>query len=72
VRWALLVVLVLFKAAGEDGVFPGLLQHRIEIIIGHITNFFAVCLAYGYGYILLVWRGVRVIFIPKTSRPSCP
>jgi hypothetical protein len=37
-----------FKARGEDGIFPGLLQHGIEIIIGHITNIFAACLAYGY------------------------
>jgi hypothetical protein len=37
-----------FKAAGEDGTFPGLLQHGIEIIIGHMTNIFAACLAYGY------------------------
>jgi hypothetical protein len=28
-----------FKAAGEDGIFPGLLQHGIEIIMGHITKF---------------------------------
>jgi hypothetical protein len=37
-----------FRAAGEDGMFPGLLQHGIKIIIGHITNIFAACLAYGY------------------------
>jgi hypothetical protein len=27
-----------FKAAGEDGIFLGLLQHGIEIIIGHIKK----------------------------------
>jgi hypothetical protein len=48
---------------GEDGIFPGLLQHGIEIIIGHITKMFAACLA--YGYIPLAWRAVRVIFRPK-------
>jgi hypothetical protein len=36
------------KASGEDGIFPGLLQHGIEIIISHIKNIFAACLAYGY------------------------
>jgi hypothetical protein len=50
-----------FKVAGEDGIFPGLLQHGIEIIIGHITNNFAACLA--YGYIQLAWRAARVIKI---------
>jgi Endonuclease-reverse transcriptase len=35
-----------FKAAGEDGIFPGLLQHRIEIIKKPITKIFAACLAY--------------------------
>jgi hypothetical protein len=52
-----------FKVAGEDKISPGLLQHGIEIIIGHITKIFAACLA--NGYIPLAWRAVRVIFIPK-------
>jgi hypothetical protein len=50
-----------FKAVGEDRIFPGLLQHGIEIII-------AACLA--YGCIPLAWRTVRVKFIPKSSRDS--
>jgi hypothetical protein len=54
-----------FKAAGEDGIFPGLLQHGIEIII---TNIFVACLA--YGYIPLAWRAVRVLLIPKPGRDS--
>jgi hypothetical protein len=29
---------VTFKAAREDEIFPGLLQHGIEIIIGHIMS----------------------------------
>jgi hypothetical protein len=33
-----------FKTVGEDGIFLGLLQHGIEIIMSHITNIFAVCL----------------------------
>jgi hypothetical protein len=48
-----------FKVAGGDGIFPGLPQHGIEIIIDHVTKTFAACLA--YGYIPLVWRAVRVI-----------
>jgi hypothetical protein len=67
VRWAI-DGFGTFKAAGEDGIFPGLLQHGIEIIIGHITKFFAACLA--YGYISLAWKAVRVIFIPKPGRDS--
>jgi hypothetical protein len=48
-----------FKAAGEDGIFPGLLQHGIEIIIGHITK--KICCIFG------VWlhTAVRVTFIHK-------
>jgi hypothetical protein len=53
---------------GEDGIFPGLLLHGIEIIIGLITNFFAACFA--YGYIPLAWKAVRVIFIHKPGRDS--
>jgi hypothetical protein len=34
------------KAVVEDGIFSGLLQHGIEIIISHITKIFASCLAY--------------------------
>jgi hypothetical protein len=45
-----------FKAAGEDGIVPGLRQHGIDIIIGHITKKFAACLA--NGYIPLAWRAV--------------
>jgi hypothetical protein len=72
VRWAIDDVGT-FTAAGEDGIFPGLLQHGIEIIIiGHIAKnilpYFAACLA--YGYIPLAWRAVRVIFIPKPGRDS--
>jgi hypothetical protein len=52
-----------FKEAGEDGIFPGLLQHGIQIIIGHITKNFAACLA--NSYIPLAWRAVRVTFIPS-------
>jgi hypothetical protein len=37
VRWAI-DGFGTFKAAGEDGIFPGPLQHGIEIIIGHITK----------------------------------
>jgi hypothetical protein len=37
-----------FKAAGDDGIFSGLLQHGIDIIIGHVTKIFAACFAYGH------------------------
>jgi hypothetical protein len=57
-----------FRAAGEDGIFPGLLQQGIQIIIGHITKKFAAYLV--YGYIPLACRAVRVIFIPKPGRDS--
>jgi hypothetical protein len=44
VRWAI-DVFGTFKAAVEDGIYPGLLQHGIEIIIGHFTKKLAACLA---------------------------
>jgi hypothetical protein len=47
VRWVI-DGFVTFKAAGEDGIFSGLLQHGIEIITGHITKIFAACLTFGY------------------------
>jgi hypothetical protein len=46
VRWAI-DGFGTFKAAGEDGIFSGPLQHGIEIIIGHIPKF-----------LLHVWRMV--------------
>jgi hypothetical protein len=67
VRWAI-DGFGTFKAVGEDGIFPGLLQHGIEIIIDHITNIFVAYLA--YNYIPLAFRAVTVIFIPKPGRDS--
>jgi hypothetical protein len=60
VRWAIYGFGTL-KAAGEDRIFPGLLQHGIEIIIGHITKNFVAWLA--CGNIPLACRAVRVITI---------
>jgi hypothetical protein len=55
VRWAI-DVFSTFKAAGEDGIFPGLLQHGIEITIGHTCCIFGVwlhtaCMEGSEGYI---------------------
>jgi hypothetical protein len=57
-----------FKAAGADGIFPSLLQHRIEIIIGHYYKHF--CCMFGVWLHTPAWRAVRVIFIPKPGRDS--
>jgi hypothetical protein len=38
VRWAI-DGFGTFKAAGEDGIFPGLLQHEIEIIIWRMVTY---------------------------------
>jgi hypothetical protein len=59
---------ITFKAAEEDGIFPRLLQHGIEIIIGHITKDVTACLV--YGYTPLAWRAVRVLIIPKPVHDS--
>jgi ribonuclease HI len=57
-----------FKTAGEDGIFPALLKHGIEILIVPLQRIFTACLA--LGYIPKPWRKVKVIFIPKPGRDS--
>lgn len=57
-----------FKAAGEDGIFPSLLQAVIGLIKVPLTKIFKACLL--YGYIPISWRKTRVVFLPKPGKQS--
>jgi hypothetical protein len=58
-----------YKTAGEDGIFPGLLQQGIETLaVPLLCKILTDDLA--FGYVTKVWQKVRVIFIPKPGRSS--
>lgn len=57
-----------FKAAGEDGIFPALLQKGIEQLKDPIGKLFRA--SFTWGYIPTNWRKVNVIFLPKANKPS--
>ncbi|KMQ86346.1 lian-aa1 retrotransposon protein [Lasius niger] len=65
VRWAL-DSFEPFKSPEEDGLFPALLQHGAEELVAPLTKNFRSCIA--TGYIPLLWRRTRVVFIPKPGR----
>jgi hypothetical protein len=51
-----------------DEIFPALLQQGREVLIPHLTRFFRVCLV--TGFVPVIWRQVKVVFIPKPGRGS--
>ena len=51
-----------------DGIFPALLQEGRGVLIPYMVKIFRTCLA--TGYVLAVWRQVKVVFIPKPGRSS--
>ncbi|MCP3666940.1 MAG: hypothetical protein GY696_31350 [Gammaproteobacteria bacterium] len=57
-----------FKAAGEDGIFPALLQHGLEVLGPSLHRILSSCLA--RGYIPQAWRDIKVVFIPKPGKAS--
>lgn len=57
-----------FKSAGEDGIFPSILQHSINNVVDHLYNIFVASLH--LQHIPQIWRGVRVVFIPKLGKIS--
>jgi hypothetical protein len=57
-----------YKTAGEDGIFPGLLQQGIETLVVPLCKILTTCLA--FGYVPKTWSKVRDIFIPKPGRSS--
>ncbi|MCP3661285.1 MAG: hypothetical protein GY696_02130 [Gammaproteobacteria bacterium] len=66
IRWAI-KSFAPYKAAGEDKIFPALLQKGLEVILKPLKAIFRACIA--LGYIPVPWRAVRVIFIPKPGKP---
>ncbi|CAF4935806.1 unnamed protein product [Pieris macdunnoughi] len=65
VTWAINSFLP-FKAAGIDGIFPGLLRWGGSLIVDYLVPLFRACIA--HRYIPLKWREVKIIFIPKPGR----
>jgi len=57
-----------FKAAGEDGIFPAMLQKGPTSLIPHITEVIKACLT--LGYTPKEWRVMKVVFIPKPGKDS--
>lgn len=55
-----------FKSAGEDGIFPALIQHGRDIIIPALVEMFISSMT--LCYIPSWWNKVRVIFIPKNGK----
>lgn len=55
-----------FKAPGDDGIFPALLQKSKKIIAPILQKLFRASLT--LGYIPIAWRGALVTFIPKAGK----
>ena len=67
VRWAI-NSMAPYKSAGEDGVFPALLQKGINHLATPICALYRASLA--LRYTTKVWRIARVAFIPKPGKPN--
>ena len=57
-----------YKSPGMDGIFPALLQEGQEVLIPYLVKIFHACLA--TEYVPVIWRQVKVVFIPKPGRNS--
>ena len=55
-----------YKAPGGDGIFPALLQNCLETILDPLVCLFRA--SYNWGYIPLIWRKVRLVFILKQGK----
>jgi hypothetical protein len=55
-----------FKSAGTDGIVRALLQQGMEDLVPHLCRIFRAYMA--YGFIPMVWRLVKVTFIPKPGK----
>jgi hypothetical protein len=67
VEWAI-ASFAPYKSSGVDGIFPALLQKGQEVIIPHLVRIFCACLS--TGYVPVIWRQVKIVFIPKPGRNS--
>ncbi|XP_063838175.1 uncharacterized protein LOC135087307 [Ostrinia nubilalis] len=65
IRWAL-EKFKPFKSAGEDGIFPALLQKGTNLLLPHLVKIFRA--SYAWGIIPEPWNWVKVRFIPKTGK----
>lgn len=57
-----------YKTAGQDGIFPALLQKTLDSTITHIQRLFRGSLK--LGHIPKIWRGITVTFIPKPGKDT--
>ena len=57
-----------YKAAGEDKIFPALLQKSADILEDRLQILFRNSLR--MSYIPKCWRGTHVVFIPKVGKPN--
>lgn len=55
-----------FKAAGLDEIFPALIQQGIDLLLIPIRRIFIH--SYALGYIPILWKEIKVTFIPKAGR----
>jgi len=51
-----------------DGIFLALLQEGCEVLIPFLVKNFRACML--NGCVLIIWRHVKVVFIPKPGRDS--
>ena len=58
----------MFKSSGTDGIFPWLIQEAIDILLEPIRSLYIA--SYRFSYIPRIWRGARVVFIPKAGNRS--
>lgn len=57
-----------YKSAGQDGIFPALLQKTFGCTSTLLLRLFRCSLK--LGYIPKIWRGINVTFIPKPGKES--
>jgi ribonuclease HI len=55
-----------YKAPGDDGIFPALLQKGLEYLVDPLVGIYKACLC--LGYVPTQWRKVKVVFIPKPGK----
>jgi len=51
-----------------DRIFPAVLQEGQEVLARYLVKIFRACLV--TGYVLAIWRQVKIVFIPKPCRNS--
>lgn len=62
------IIFLTTKAAGEDGIFPAIHQNGVDLIIDIVYKLFIASIR--LQHIPIIWRGVRVVFLPKLGQIS--